>query len=247
MQNDPTISQLLPGFFDYMTVEWRFSPVTVTKYQDNVRWFIRDVGDLRLTEIGLEHFITLKVRMCERGACEARVANVIAAMKALLAYARDIHRVQILDLARIVLPRSPRREVTYLTNEELEKFLSAIFLRTWLGKPRLAGYRFRAIVETLAANPVNSQTDQIARQSLRSMTGFIPGEPLSLRLDRLDVGGHVVQRCRQTAWICFQVVEYMAPGRHPRRDVCRDQARTIHRFSDTVRWKLSSVMSTEAG
>jgi hypothetical protein len=32
--------------------------------------------------------------MCERGACEARVANVIAAMKALLAYARDIHRVQ---------------------------------------------------------------------------------------------------------------------------------------------------------
>ena len=59
-QNQCTISQALPGFVQYMSVERRFSLATIRKYQDNVGWFRRDVGNLPLANIRLEHFIALK-------------------------------------------------------------------------------------------------------------------------------------------------------------------------------------------
>ena len=68
----PTISELVPGFIEYLSVERRFSPATVKKYHDNVNWFRRDVGDMAVTEIRLEHFISLKARMAARGARAAR-------------------------------------------------------------------------------------------------------------------------------------------------------------------------------
>jgi site-specific recombinase XerD len=148
---DVTIEDTLPGFVDYMKAERNFSAATATKYHDNVRWFLRDIGNLSISDIGLEHFISLKARMTARGAREARVASVVCAMKALITYARDVLRMATLDLTKVKAPRSPRRRVIYLSNEELNRFLAAVPLRNWAGKPRVAGYRFRAIVETLAA------------------------------------------------------------------------------------------------
>ncbi len=165
-----TVANVLPKFVEYMSVELRFSPATIEKYQDNVRGFLRDVGDLPITEMGIEHFISIKARMAERGAKAARMASVICALKCLLAYARDILAVPVLDLSKVKVPRSSRKEVIYLTKEELEQFLDGIPLRTWMGKPRLTGYRFRALVETLAA------------------TAMRISEVLSLNRDTIDFG-----------------------------------------------------------
>src|SRR5437588_7713200 len=110
----PTISELVPGFIEYLSVERRFSPATVKKYHDNVNWFRRDVGDMAVTEIRLEHFISLKARMAARGARAARIAGVIFAMKSVLAYARDILGVLVLDLKNVKAPREARRDVVYL-------------------------------------------------------------------------------------------------------------------------------------
>jgi site-specific recombinase XerD len=133
-----------------MSVERRFSPTTISKYQDNVRWFVRDVGNLPLADIRLEHFIALKSRMDARGAREARVASLIFAMKSLLTYARDILGIPVMDVRRIRAPRSPRRQVLYLSNEEIKRFQGAIPLQAfWTQQPRTRGYCFRALVETL--------------------------------------------------------------------------------------------------
>lgn len=169
MQDQHTIrvSEALPGFVEYMSSERRFSPTTIEKYDYNILVFLREVGNLSIADIGLQHFISLKARLAERGAREARIASVIAALKALLSYGRDILELPVMDLSSVKLPRPPRRAVVYLTNEELERFIEAIPLRTWQGKPRFAGYRFRALVETLAATAVRlSEALSLNRDSI---------------------------------------------------------------------------------
>jgi integrase/recombinase XerD len=155
MDNNPqaTISQILPGFVEYMAVERQFSPATVKKYHDNVRWFVRDVGNLGIQDLCLTDFISLKTRMTERGARAARIAGVIFAVKGLLIYARDYLGLSVLDLKSIKAPREARREVVYLTEAEIDQFMHGIYLHTPLThRDHLAGYCFRALVEILLAS-----------------------------------------------------------------------------------------------
>lgn len=168
MQNSiATVTNSLPGFIDYMTVERRLSPRTIGSYSEGVRYFARQVGDLPIEAIRLNHFIAFKARMAERSAGASRIAGVINAMKCLLGYARDVLHIPVLDMTAIKVPRPPRRQVAYLSPEELEKFVSAIPLRTWTGKPRLSGYCFRALVETLAATGMRiSESLSLNRDSL---------------------------------------------------------------------------------
>jgi len=78
--DSPTIDKALPGFIDYMTVERRLSPRTIGSYSEGVRYFARQVGDLPIDVIQLNHFIAFKARMAERGAGASRIAGVINAM-----------------------------------------------------------------------------------------------------------------------------------------------------------------------
>src|SRR5713226_5987065 len=91
MQNStPTVTDSLRGFIDYMTVERRLSPRTIGSYSEGVGYFARQVGDLPINVIQLNHFIAFKARMAERRAGASRIAGVINAMKCLLGYARDV-------------------------------------------------------------------------------------------------------------------------------------------------------------
>jgi integrase/recombinase XerD len=149
-QPQATISDILPGFIEYMSVERRFSRSTIAKYRANVGWFVRDVGNLAIRDIRLEHFVALKSRMDARGAREARMASLIFAMKSLLVYARDVLGIQVVDIRKIRARRSPRREVMYLSSDEIQQFVAAIPLQAlWTQQPRVSGYCFRALVEML--------------------------------------------------------------------------------------------------
>jgi len=166
-----TVSGALPGFLQYLWVERRFSRTTVKTYEYSVRFFIREVGDLPIRTVGLEHVISLKAHLTARGARESRIAGVLAALKCLLQYSRDVRKIQVLDTNDIKLPRPPRREVIYLTNEELEQFLAAIPLRTWTGKHRLAGFRFRALCEAVVATGMRlSEALSLDRNSVEMET-----------------------------------------------------------------------------
>jgi site-specific recombinase XerD len=152
MSQKLTVNQILSGFADYMTAERGFSRRTVKGYLEAVRYFTKQVGDLPIVDIGLNHFISLKARMSARGAGASWTRNVIIGMKCLLGYARDILKLPVLDLTAIRAPKLPRRQVTYLTLEEFEQFASAIRLRRVTGEPKLSGYCYRGLVETLFAS-----------------------------------------------------------------------------------------------
>src|SRR6266705_1480600 len=101
-----TITCSIKGFIDYMAVERRLSPKTIRSYSEGVGYFVRQVGDLPIGAIQINHFIALKARMAERGVGASRIAGVINAMKCLLGYARDVLHVPILDLTAIRVPRA---------------------------------------------------------------------------------------------------------------------------------------------
>src|ERR1019366_2997750 len=146
-----TLTELLPGFMDYMTAERHFSPVTTRRYRENVDWFVRSIGDVLVTDLSPSQFISLKARMTERDAGPSRIASVIYSMKCLLTYAHTILQLPVMDVSTLRGPRKPKRTVLYLSDAELNNFVDSIPLRTWTGKPRISGYRFRALLETLSA------------------------------------------------------------------------------------------------
>lgn len=170
MDNTPqaTISQILPGFVEYMWVEKRFSAATVSKYKENMVSFMRDVGDLGVAELGFAQIVALKGRMAARGAQEARMASMIFAIKSFLAYARDVLELGVMDLSLIRAPKPPRREVAYLSPDELNRFISAIpVTNSWTQQPRFDGLCFRALVETLSASAMRiSEALSLNRDSI---------------------------------------------------------------------------------
>lgn len=137
------MSELLPGFLEYARYELNFSPQTIVKYQDSLRCFIRDVGDKAVGEYEVQEFVRLKRLMMERGVSEARIASVVYAVRSFLMYCRDFLNLEALNPKQIRPPRRFRREVVFLTKEEIEAFIGTINVERW------NGLRFRALVEVL--------------------------------------------------------------------------------------------------
>ena len=150
MKQNPTITDLIPQFLDYMKVERRFSEKTITKYHENIRWFVREIGNMRIVDIQLQDFMSLKATMFKNGAKESRISGVIYTLKCLLLYAQDILQLGVLDLKKVKGPQPPKREVIYLSDDEVSQLIGAIQLETpWTRRPYIAGYCSRALVETL--------------------------------------------------------------------------------------------------
>ena len=137
------MSALLEGFLEYAEYDLNFSPSTVFKYRESLGWFIRDIGDKDVSALRVEDFVRLKKLMIERGVGSARIASVVFAMRSFLKYCRNFLELPTLNPKQIRPPKRARREVIYLTKEEIEAFVGSI------GSSTLADLRFRAIVETL--------------------------------------------------------------------------------------------------
>lgn len=151
----PTISTLQQSFLDYSQFEKSFSPETIAKYNDCLRSFIKTVGDVPIDKIQIDHFIQLKRKLAHRGVGEARVAGIVFAMKSFLRYCKEVQEIECLDSSKIKSPKKPKREVVYLTNEEVDLFINSIKIYCkWDGNKRkkkinIQGLRFRTLVEVL--------------------------------------------------------------------------------------------------
>jgi len=151
----PKFSELIPGFLKYGRFELSFSPGTVEKYEDCLRWIIRDIGDLPVSQLNLIHLTEVKQNILARGASEARVYSMVFALKSFLRYCKDFLELPVLDYKRIKSPKRRRRDVIFLTHEEIEQFVNSISIEKkhtgHLRKPgvRMNGLRFRTLVEVL--------------------------------------------------------------------------------------------------
>ncbi len=137
------ISGLIEGFLEYARYELNFSPRTVSKYRESLGWFIRDIGDKDVSALAVEDFVRLKRLMVDRGVGQARICSVVFAVRSFLTYCRDFLKLPVLNPKQIRPPKRARREVLFLTKEEIETFLGTIDVS------RMKDLRFRAIVETI--------------------------------------------------------------------------------------------------
>lgn len=137
------MSTLVEGFLEYAQYELNFSPKSICKYRDSLKWFIRDIGDKDISYLTVQDFVRLKKLMVLRGVGPARISSVVFAAKSFLNYCNNFLNLNTLDSNQIRPPKRYKREVIFLTKEEIEAFIDAIETN------RLNGLRFRAIVETI--------------------------------------------------------------------------------------------------
>ena len=142
-QDQKNLSRFLEGFLEYARFELNFSPQTIIKYKDALRCFIRDIGDKPVEGLDVQDFVRLKRVMMERGVSGARISSVVYAMRSFLSYCRDFLKLKTLEPKQIRPPKTLRREVIFLTKEEIERLLAVIDTKN------MNGIRFRALVEVL--------------------------------------------------------------------------------------------------
>ena len=140
---DFRISFLIDGFLDYARYELNFSPNTINKYRESLKVFIKKVGDKNVGDLEVRDFVELKKKLIDSGVGEAYISSLVFAIRSLLNYCRNFLNIQTLDPKQIRPPRKFKREVIYLTAEEIEKFIDAIYIK------KITGLRFRVLVETL--------------------------------------------------------------------------------------------------
>ncbi len=145
-----TIGMLAPLFLEWARYEMRRASLTVQRYGEALQWVIRDIGDQPVAGLHLGHLLTLRQKMAARGCREARIAAILHALRAFLKFCQEVVQVPTLSYGEIRVPRIPRRDVVYLTTEEVQRFVDTIMApgSSWEAVP-LTRLRFRALVEVL--------------------------------------------------------------------------------------------------
>lgn len=145
-----TIAAVKPAFLEWVRYELRRSPATVKHYDESLKWVIRDIGDVELASLHPGHILELRRRIEDRGCKEARIASILNALRSLLRFSHQVLRIETLHPRLIRLPRIPRRDVVYLTKEEIAEFLNSIVPhdKPW-EKVARHQLRFRALCEVL--------------------------------------------------------------------------------------------------
>ena len=169
----PVMSQLIPGFLKHGQFDRCLSPETIRKYEECLRMIVRGLGDLPVGAIRLPHLTELKSQIIGRGAGESRVGSMVFALKSFLRYCKDFLELDVMDPNKIMPPKRHRREVLFLTNEEIERFVNAIKIEnTWDRKSRkicvrVDGLRFRTLVEVLLGTGMRiSEALSLGRDSI---------------------------------------------------------------------------------
>jgi integrase/recombinase XerD len=137
------MSELLEGFLEYSRYELNFSPQTIIKYRDSLRCLMRDIGDKPVEAYEIQEFVRLKKLMMDRGLSAARISSVVYAMRSFLMYCRNFLELDTLQPKQIRPPKRARREVVFLTKDEIDALLSSINIKN------RNGLRFRTLVEVL--------------------------------------------------------------------------------------------------
>jgi integrase/recombinase XerD len=166
------VRELLPHFRNHALYEWNLAPKTVKGYEECLLRTLNVWGDIGPEEITSKQILALKADLSAKGAGQTWTRNVLQAVRSFLRFCRLGLGIEALDPQAISVPRISRREVIYLTAEEVEQFLSAIPVFSDRGKVDLKWLTFRALVEVLLGTGMRiSEALSIRRASLNIQTG----------------------------------------------------------------------------
>ncbi|HYR88483.1 MAG TPA: tyrosine-type recombinase/integrase [Terriglobia bacterium] len=166
------ISELLPHFLTHLQYELRRAPGTIQKYRDCLICVVKVIGDIPPAKIRAEHVLAIKAHNAKRNLSASRIQAIIVALKGFLTFCQSTVGLTVIDPSQIRLPRIPKREVTFLTPEEVRQFVSAIPIRKSPRRFDLKMLCFRALVEVLLGTGMRiSEATSIKRSTLNLETG----------------------------------------------------------------------------
>lgn len=166
------MSELLPYFFAYLTHELRSSPDTVQKYQNCMLRIVRIVGDIAPQRLRPEHVLLIKAYCASRNVGPSGTAGFMYALKCFLKFCRFTVGVETMDTRQIRAPRIPKREVLFLTPDEVRQFVAAIPIRKGPRSFNMRWLCFRTLVEVLLGTGVRiSEALSLKRSGVNMQTG----------------------------------------------------------------------------
>jgi integrase/recombinase XerD len=167
-----TIRDLLPLFVAYAEYEWHLGPRTIRHYRDTILRVLKVVGDIKPADLDLRMVLLLKADLANAHVGANWTRSVVNGLRSFLRFSRLVLNLDVLDPKAIRLPPIPRREVVYLTSEEIEIFLNSIPVFRDGGRVNLNWLCFRALVETLLATGMRiSEALSLNRNSVNFQTG----------------------------------------------------------------------------
>jgi site-specific recombinase XerD len=166
------MSELVPYFLAHAKLELGHSDETLVKYRDGLTWIIRWLGDIPPQRIRQESVLLIKARCAERKVGAARTSSIIYALKSFLKFCRFTVGLETIDMKDIKAPRIPKREVSFLTPEEVQQFVAAIPIRKGPRRFNMRWLMFRALVEVLLGTGMRiSEAVSLTRSSVNFTTG----------------------------------------------------------------------------
>lgn len=143
-------------------------PASIKKYRSSINKFFQVVGDKRLEDLSNEDIDVFILKMKEWGAGNARIRNIINAVKWVIIRMQNKGvNFNKLNLLTIKQPKIMKKEVNYLTELEVSQFISTI--QNDIDKKKtVKNIRFMAFVRLLL------------------QTGARVGEGLSININDID-------------------------------------------------------------
>jgi len=141
-----TNKELLEKCFRSASNSRKLSNSSIEKYTSSIRRFFSVIGEKDFQDISIEDFEEYNFRAGKIGAKDARIANVISAVKWALAKMQSMRLIEAtINLKDIEKPKIIRKEVVYLDEKEIFEFIDCI--RSEVGnKPSIKNVRFLTLI-----------------------------------------------------------------------------------------------------
>ena len=155
-------SELLSKCLDYWQYDVELAEETILKYEASLKRILRDLPHISSpVDLGIEDITELKKIMKERGVGPAGINSVVFALRKFLTYCRDIQKMPVLNPKEILRSREQKREVTYLTKDEIIAFLKTMNVNT------MRGLRMRTLCQLLLSTGMRiSEALSLNRQGI---------------------------------------------------------------------------------
>jgi integrase/recombinase XerD len=119
-----------------------------------------------------EHVMLVKADCLKRNLSEARIASLVFALRSFLKFCRLRLGLETMNPKEIRPPRLPKREVLYLTPEEVEEFVAAIPIKKNARVFNLRWLCFRALVEVMLGTGMRmAEALSLKRSAINFQTG----------------------------------------------------------------------------
>lgn len=124
---NPHNQQLIEEVFRKARITEKLADSTIYKYRDSAKQFFLTVGNKKIEDLALKDFDDFVLKMKDKEASSKRICDIISAMKRIISDLQIKNLVpRNLDVNSIEKPKVKHKQMEYLSEEEVKRFIEAV-------------------------------------------------------------------------------------------------------------------------